>query len=309
MDPLEFRDALQAKVKELVFSWEAKSSFFSLTVGHTEVFFNRVKSSGRFDPEVWFQRKHESGMIHEPGLIATWVVLAEMFKERTLFFDIGALFGYHSAVFSELHEDCVCVLVEGNQESLCTAKKVNEGRDNFSYVCAVVGTDVSEAYFFVDTYNFYPLIGSRAFISISIGIFKDIIKFCLKKLKFRKRYNFSVIGNCRKIKTTTLTELLSSVPTESQIVVKIDSEGHQSEFLRGKLEELFSKRVVVCLELDRPSKMREFHSSNKVIVDALITQGFSVLWLDHREPKDVILVQEFKDFMDRNSLVVALPDF
>ena len=303
----DFRNALLDKINQLNYDWKEYDAYYKLTIGSYEVCFNRVRTLGRFDPERWLKSKHEDNKIHEPGLIATWIFLTEYLNQPIYFYDIGALFGYHSAIFSKLNNDCRCVLVDGNSDSLDNAKKVNDQCNNFSFVNAVVGDKVAKSYFLVDSYNFYPLFCMTALKKFLIGICKDPVKYILKSLKFREKFNFSVIGNIRSIQTTTLEDLIKLSPSGFTSLVKIDAEGHQSQFLTGRIGKFFANKVVICLELDSAKNMDKFGGSNKEIVNELLVEGYEVFWLDHRKPSDVVIVNKFENFMNRNSLIVAIP--
>ena len=130
----------------------------------------------------------------------------------------------------------------------------------------------------------------------------------LESVGIRKKYNFSVIGNIRTIKTISLEDLVELSPPFSGLVFKIDTEGHQCQFMAGRIGWLYRKGAIICLELDSAGNMDKFNETNKNVINQLLEVGYRLIWLDHRQPKEVLFITEYKEFINRNSLVIALPD-
>ena len=61
------------------------------------------------------------------------------------------------------------------------------------------------------------------------------------------------------------------------------------------------------MELDHPEQMKQFQASNQSLVAPFLEQGYTALWMDHRDASPVVEVTEISADLDRNSMVVLIP--
>lgn len=304
MKKCEFSRLLEEHISSLKYSFEEYEKHFILTINGKAVKFQKSSSDGQFKPDSWLRKKHAEQKIHEPGLLATWVLFSKLIDRDVNFFDIGSLFGYHSNIFSSFLRNSTCTLIEGNPITLSVSKKILVGKE-FEFINSVVGEDKSSRWFFVDVYNFFPAISFRAIKTKVLIAIKNSIKMVLRF--FGKKHTIYLYRHFFFIPTISIPTLVS--PNDNkQIIIKVDAEGHQFKFLLPHVEYLKENNCVVLIELDEPEKMRTLGGTNRELIETLDDAGFSVFWLDHRNPSKVTYVERFYPWMDKNSLAICVPE-
>jgi hypothetical protein len=304
MKKSEFTCLLQAQISSLEYSFKEYENYFILTINGRSIKFYKSSTDGQFKPNSWLRKKHEDEKIHEPGLVATWVLFSQLMDRDVDFFDIGSLFGYHSNIVPSFMENCTCTLIEGNPITLSVSKKILAGKE-FEFINCVVGKDKSPSWYFVDVYNFFPAFSYQA---IKIKAFLTVKNFIKTVLNFLgSQYTTNLYQHFFLIPTLSIPTLISP-EINRQIIIKVDAEGHQFNFLLPHIGYLKENNCVVLIELDEPKKMRMLGGTNRELIERLGDAGFSIFWLDHRHPSEVISVEKFYPWMDKNSLAICLPE-
>lgn len=300
----EFIRLLEEHNASLDYSFKENEKDFILAINGNEIKFQKSSSAGKFKPNDWLRKKHKEGKVHEPGLLATWVLLSKLIKHEVVFYDIGSLFGYHANVISSFIAKSNCILIEGNPITSTASKKILASR-NFEFINCVVGKDNKPRWYFVDEYNFFPAISYKTIKNEFILFVKNLAKIILRL--FGYKYRLNSYRRFFKIPTCSIPTLLSG-STNKQIVVKVDTEGHQFKFLLLYVEYLKQNDCILLIELDKPEKMKMLGGSNQELIQKLGEAGYAMFWLDHREPCKIVSIEQFCSWMDQNSLVICLPD-
>ena len=299
----KFIQVLERHFTDLEYSFQEEEQQFILTINGHKINFQKTTSEFLIKPNEWLQKKHINNKIHEPGLVATLFLLSKVIDQDIVFFDIGALFGYHSNIVASLNDNCKVVLVEGNPLTSLASKKIAQGQQ-YDFINSVVGEDDTSRYYFIDVYNFYPAISIQSISNLIQVTLKNTTKSVLRMFGFR--YDYNSYGPFYKISTISVPKLLSKRTIE-QIIMKIDAEGHQFKFLMPHIDYLYESGAILLIELDEPLKMQKLSGSNAELIDNLVERGFEIFWLDHRIPDGVFKIKELQSWMDKNSLIVCLP--
>ena len=224
-----------------------------------------VETGAGLEPADWFARVHGDGHPHEPGLLACLLALAG--GRRIAFTDIGAAFGYWSAVAGALFPDCTITVVEPDRAMAAYARSVAPGG------VTLIEALVAES-------------GGSARVD-------------------RRNFAYSPDGKgSSELPTVSLEEV---VPPASNAldVIKIDVEGWQARFLPGSADMLAKRGAVVLLELDGPAKLAPFDASNADTLAPLQERGYRMLCADHRAPDFVF--EEMPLPPEANALALLLP--
>jgi len=253
------------------------------------------------EPSQWLMRKNSEGAVHEPGLIAALIWLSEQLQSQSVtFYDIGALYGYHAFIARGLIDSLRVVAVEGNPDSAAYIE-LNANKDaKFSVVAKVLGNEERRDRYLVKGFRFIPS-GSPKF-------FTYCLRLQLKRFAnaFRKHPRPMTIKSF-ELETTTLVNILEPSSESDIEILKIDAEGYQAVFLPPAVETLCKRSAIVLMELDHPEQMKQFQTTNQSLVSPFIEQGYTALWMDHRDASEVTVITEISGDLDRNSMVVLIP--
>lgn len=236
----------------------------------------------------WVEKKHNDGAIHEPGLIAALMVLAEERQSIRTILDIGALYGYVSLVARSLFETAEVHAFEANPRSFqALVRNFEANRPTFgdsvhAYHCAL--SDVSEPHaalrihrMRVDALNSGKEVGEK--------------------------------GRDHQIDVWSLDDFCREhmlVPD----LIKIDVEGYQAKIIPGGLDVILRTRPVILMEFDSPGAANDFGVTNREVIKPLMDEGYRLLWGKHRYTHLPFRVLDFKDLSDEhevNSLGILLP--
>ena len=297
-----FQKILEKEFTNLSYDFCEERDYFQLTVNKKTVRFKKIESDFIIKPNHWLRQKHENSNIHEPGLISVLSLLSKYFNEHVVFYDVGALFAYHSLIFDKLFDKNKIITVEGNPLSNQYIEKVSRGNKNIKAVNAVLGLKESTDNYYVAGFHFFEHITIKFRLAL---IFKNLVKTILnligKKYTLIKVYQFT-------LKTITIKSLFKYNKKSSREIFKFDTEGFQSVFLPPYVSTIAERGAIVLLELDHPKTMKRFGISNNEILQKFLNQGYNAYWLDHRQPSVVDRVTKIDFDRNRNSLLVLLPD-
>lgn len=260
--------AASARVERFVFHDE-------LRLGGKVITFPQVHTGRKLQPTAWFEETIGDGQLHEPRAVDWLMWLSgELAGRKVRFYDIGALFGYFTAIAGALFAGAEIVAVEPEAEAAEFIRKTVRAN-------RLDGAQVQEV--MLDTAR-----GSHRFAQSG------------------HRFTRSETGT--EFRTCTLGDILLPERKDTAEILKIDTEGHQAAFLPGASGALIRRQAVLLLEFDRPDKLARYHTTNADLVEPFLAQGYRLYWCDHRIPGAPI------ERLDRvgpqhecNSMAVLLP--
>lgn len=281
-----------------------------LIIGGSRLLFPR-QFRGQHGANRWLTIKHRMGKIHEPGLVAWILLITDIFKDRLItFYDIGALYGYFSAIFAMALPHATIVAVEANPRA---ARYIGEliSLNELSNACvknAVLGQN--------DELKRFILSGFE--IKESGGLFSDVNAMGLAGfIKDVGRGAFAGLGlnhllwqNKRRVtvRELSLLDVLQPYDPKCMEILKIDLEGYQAKMLPPAEDELIRRSAIILMEFDDPPKLARFGKSNASLCSRFLQAGYSLYWADHRsENFEFVKVSTLTKSQECNSLGVLLP--
>lgn len=236
----------------------------------------------------WVAMKHENGAIHEPGLVAALLVLAESGAPVRTILDIGALYGYVSLVARSLFPSAEVHAFEVNPRSYdALTRNIEANRPTFgdsvrAHHCAL--SDVSRPHaplrihrMSIDTLDAGPPVDGKG-RDYEIDV-------------------WSLDDYCREH---------ALVPD----LVKLDVEGYQAKIVPGGREVLSRTRPVILMEFDAPGAANDFGVTNREVIEPLLDDGYRLVWGRHRrtdQPFQVLGLDDLTAEHEVNSLGVLVP--
>ncbi len=308
MKNTSWAELLNQKYKRFNHSIDFRDNQNYIYIDDNEIKFLNTKNNFVVSPDKWLKEKITKEDIHEPRLISWLFAFSNVFREKKIrFYDIGALFGFHSFIFSKISNYSKIVAVEGNPLS---AKYIEENVENnklknFDVINCVVDLENGKKNFLIDAFSFQK--NKKSKIKY---FFKRKLKYSLNKLLQFLNLNIKINEKkiIEKIQTKTLDSIMLPHHENEIEIIKIDTEGHQAIFLPQSIENLISRNAIVLLELDDPVLMESFNSSNNQLVKPFVDNGYHAFWTQHRDKNsDVIQINEIQSGYDCNSLVTLIP--
>ena len=266
--------------------------------------FKKDDSPVFIDSRAWFESVVKQGGLHEPGLVAAHFFLKNNVQKSIQYFDIGSCFGYYAVLAREVFCNCRVVAVEGNPFVAKALRKIVSGQDikiQQSYLGEVSGSWT------------YVVRGWASYR-------KSHIQRGLQEIIYVVKATFNSIGKFVGLhRTNPSVEIVisdeMSIPdllhgcshAESQIILKLDTEGYHIHFLNRHYSTLAKMNAILLLEQDSLWQMLLRGGSNKRVFDSLVQVGYCCFWVDHRRPKGFEVVEDFKIKYNRNSLLICIP--
>jgi FkbM family methyltransferase len=235
----------------------------------------------------WVAKKHADGAVHEPGLLAALLALAEFEEHPRTVLDVGALYGYVSLVAASVFPEADVHAFEANprsyvaMESNLAANRPGLGDRVRGHYCALSDE-------------------SRSDVRVRVH---------------RMRIEADAPGEPGKgeseheIDVWTLDDLCEREAIAPGLV-KIDVEGYQAKIVPGMRRILAEHRPVVLLEFDTPGSANDFGVPNREVVRPLMDDGYRLLWGRHRSATAGFEELAWSDLTDRhevNSLGILVP--
>ena len=296
---------LNREIKSLTHNFQEMDDFYSLRVNEKKIKFKKANSIFSINQKNWFREAHENNNIYEKGLISTLTLIGKIIKSKVIFYDIGALFGYHTIIansFLNLHK---AIIVEANPHSHNVIKKVLIDEDNIKLYNVLLSDKNSKKKYYIDLYNFWQADGFLGYLNYFKIRLKNYTKTLLNlyKNKYKVTYDFKRY----EINSVTLKDIFLKNTNHYQEIYKIDGEGTQCIFLKPYIKVLSEKKAIVLLELDHPKYMAKFKMTNNEMLKLFLKFDYTAIWLDHREPNEILNVNFLKPSMDKNSFLILLP--
>lgn len=304
---IDWLSSVNKEISKLEYKFTVSSSKYELKLNNNKVFFNKSNNNFTISPNEWLEAQHKNHGIHECGLVAWLVTLAKYCKNHKVrFYDIGALFGYHSFIAKSLFKNIYITSVEANPisaEYIFNNIKENE-KDKIKIVNAFVSNESGNFTYLIDIFNFTKK-GSKKYYEKIISIkVKDQIKKFINF--FSKKYLLSkhLISNINSI---SLRSLLKEKEENEINIIKIDTEGYQANFLPPAINILSEKNFIILLELDNKETMKKFGTSNNELLQSFLDKNYKAYWMDHRKCSKIEKIHTILEKHDRNSLLVLIP--
>ena len=278
---------------------------YLININDFQVNFVKDKNNFIVSPDNWIEEKITSEKIHEPRMISWLFAFSEIFKKKKIvFYEIGAVFGFHSFIFSKISQNSKIIAIEGNPLSAnYISKNVNNNNSqNFEVINCVVDNVEDKKKFLIDAFSIQPT--NKSLIKYAL---KNKFKFLFSNV-FRSKKNFWIKKLVQKIDSKTIDSILIPYSKDNIEILKIDTEGHQAIFLPSSTTNLISRNAILLLELDDPKLMKSFNSSNGELVKPFLENGYNAYWTLHRDKNSQVKkISEIKDIYDCNSLVTLIP--
>jgi FkbM family methyltransferase len=296
-------DQIEAEINALTSHFNELEDEFKLTVNSTSITFLKCDSEFDVKPNEWIKHAHQSGRIHEPGMVAVLSFLSKKLKKKVIFYDIGALFGYFSSIVKAMLPNSKIILIEGNPLSCNCIKKISPQLSSEEILNVVLGDEerftnyLISGFALIDTQN---RIRAEKFRIWIINIIKAILNLFGKKYQMRKVYSYN-------IKQETVQSIFKEQKSSQVEIFKFDAEGNQCRFLPPFINELCSRNPIVLLEMDSSKKMASFGMTNNEILQLFLDRGYVCYWLNHRMPLHVKRVFKITKEEDFNSLLFLIP--
>lgn len=226
-------------------------------------------ATDRLPPAEWYGRTFDAGNLHEPGLVAWLLVLADQLGAQPVtFFDVGALYGIHSIFAAALFKDATCVAVEPHAQTAAWLRVATRDMRRISVRESLI----------------------TAADGPVLGAFRNFV--------------WDLHATSTAIEGVSLATLLAD--TVGVPIVKIDTEGMQAHFLPAATQDLIERKAVLLMECDRPEKLGD-GCRTADLVAPFLGAGYSMSWCDHRMTTPALALTEFPEALERNGLVCLLP--
>lgn len=237
----------------------------------------------------WISEKHQDGAIHEPGLIATLMVIADHHPSIRTVLDIGALYGYVSLVARSLFETAEVHAFEVNPRSYrALTRNIRANRQTFgdsvhAHHCAL--SDASQP-------------------NAPLRIHRMRVDALGPDAEAKEE------GRDFEIDVWSLDDFCREKDLRPDLI-KLDVEGYQAKIVPGARDVIARTRPVILMEFDAPGAANDFGVTNREVIRPLMEEdGYRLIWGRHRYTDKPFQVLEFSDLSDeheRNSLGILLP--
>ena len=308
MQNINWEHLLNSSFKDIKHSINFSEDQYLLNINGIDIKFLKDKNNFIVSPDKWIEEKISNEKIHEPRMVSWLFAFSEVFKSKKIrFYDIGALFGFHSFIFSKISDYSKIITVEGNPLSAQYIKKNVEKNklQDFDVINCVVDKENKEKIFLIDAFSFQLSKKNRFKYLIKKNI-KFLLSSILNYLNFKVKFSEKKI--IEKIYSKTIESIMLPYSEDIIEIIKIDTEGHQAIFLPSSTKNLIRRDAIVLLELDDPSLMKSFGSSNAELIDPFLNNNYSAFWTQHRDKaSEVKKILKFEDKFDCNSLVTLIP--
>ena len=301
-------DLVNHEVATLDYQFKSLDDNYELRLHKKRILFSKGNTEFSVSPNEWFEDRHKNGNIHEPGLVGWLVALSKVFGASSVkFYDVGALFSYHSFIAEKLFENLEIIAVEGNpisakfiQTSIKELDLKNIKVDNI-----VLGKHNGKNTYLVNNFHFFIFNSFKGLRTVSSILFKNLIKSLVNLVG--KRFDV-VMPLIKEIPSKTLLSLIDTHKPRQIEIFKIDTEGYQAVFLPPAIDPLCDRSAIFLLELDDPKEMEKFGTTNNELVSPFLEQGYSAYWMDHRKRGcKTHQIERLELKHDKNSLLVLMP--
>ena len=236
----------------------------------------------------WIAKKHQHGKIHEPGMIATLVVLAQSHPEIRTVLDIGALYGYVALV----------------TRSLFTQAEVHAFEVNPRSYNALVKNIDANRYAFGDSIRAHHCaLSDESVMQVPAEI---------HGMRFAYQTNAGQVpakGPNDRVDVITLDKFCSEYSLSPDLI-KLDVEGYQAKIVPGALDVISRTRPILLMEFDGPGCVNSFGVTNREVIRPLMEDGYKLIWGRHRASDTAFSVLEWSALTDDheiNSLGILVP--
>ena len=283
MNPTSLMTRRNQLSRELTYTYHADESGRQITLSNQTIFFRWPRQERA---ESWYASRLTAKAFHEPGTVVWLLALGEYLQGRQVsFIDIGAAFGYFSQLAATFFNDICITAIEPHPES---AAHLDDLKRDFKLGNMIV---------------LNVLLGSNQQPPAN-HVFHGWFKIRQAAQQSQSDFPDALVA---AIETRTLASILPPV-SQSTLVLKIDTEGTQADFLPPATPVLIDRSAIILLECDTPEKLAPYGTTNGDLCAPFLKAGYSLFWGDHRVPQGLSFsAKGFGPAMERNSLAVLIP--
>lgn len=285
---------------------------YELYINGRVVIFPKVTIDWTVSPDKWLEGKHESNKVHEPGMISWLLAFSDVFANKQIIvYDIGALYGYFSALSSVIFNNVNVVTVEGNPIS---AHYIQEmvALNRFSNIDiknVLVGEEERDHEFVIKTFDYFEVRNSFALFAKNLYNYhlKNAVKYIINSATGTHKYKLMkpLKMNLHEV---PLCNILHSPIGQELEIFKFDTEGYQAKYLPPCTETLIDRNAIILMEFDEAKKLQRFGQTNKTLCQPFLDAGYSLYWSNHRkENQNIQRIGQVTEKHERNSLGVLIP--
>ncbi|WP_417910090.1 FkbM family methyltransferase [Candidatus Electronema sp. PJ] len=216
----------------------------------------------------WVRKKHNSGGIHEPGMIAIFDVLKKYVQHIETVLDIGSLYGYFSLLGAAVFTSANIYSFEMNKYSYHALKEnilinthLNIERVKL-FNCAISSFSYANKRILFNDFFMKEI--------EKVSVLERITSFFKKEALDENMIDF-----------ITLDEFCSKYNIKPGLI-KIDVEGYQSEIILGGIKTIKRFRPLILIEFDEASSVNATGKTNKDVSKYLFDTDYKLIWGDHR---------------------------
>jgi len=285
-------DRINENLEKLRFHYNKYGSYQTVAISNFDpiIFPNSAGGIVAGGSEAWINAKHINGGVHEPGLIATPISIAEddVYNVNSIF-DIGSLYGYFSLISGSIFNGAEVHAFEVNPKSYEALKNNIHANEQlisgkfFAHHCAL--SDSTEMKAELHVHNFK--VESAAAKNVKGGSAKPVYEINV----------WSLDDFCK----------MKSIQPN---LIKLDVEGYQEKIIPGAMDIISKVRPVILLEFDGLNSVNTFGATNKKVIKPLIDMGYNLIWGNHRNQNarfKVMPWNELNNSHEVNSLGILLP--
>jgi len=282
MENAEILERLNAYVDTISFSMIDYDDRLELRLlDFDPIYFCRKSPLLKYNSANWVQRKHSTGKVHEPSMLAALLFILDHFPHKIkTSFDIGVLFGYFSLIIKNLFSSSKVICLEMNPD-----------------YCHVILQNIS-----INSQLAAPPIEC-----VNVGV-SNVTKID-QKVNIDGFILREVAKSNEAINLVTLDDYCEKINTYPDLI-KIDVEGYQAKIIPGGLKCIEKSKPIILLEFDNSIRLKPFNTTNKEIIRPLFAMGYSCLWCNEQRLEDgqfINLTTEiFNQSHEKNSLAVLI---
>lgn len=151
---MNFISSLKNEVNNLKSNFEEFDTYFTLTINSKKIIFKKDNSCKfPIKPNDWLKSNHKNNKLHEPGMVATLLLLSKLTK-KVIFYDIGSCFGYFSNIVKKNFSESRCINVEPNPEFCKCIQNISEFDSGFEVRNCLIAKYSSLYHFFIEGFVF-----------------------------------------------------------------------------------------------------------------------------------------------------------
>jgi FkbM family methyltransferase len=276
---------------------------FQLKINNKLIKIQKFKKD-KFEANIcsWIRDKNSRGKLHEHNTVATLIYLSSIFKNKVIFYDIGAYAGFFSLIAKKFFLDCKLILIEGNPYNFKYLSKIFNSKNDKTYNI-VLGEKKKNSNYIIKGHKIYEKEVSY-FNRISIKT-KNLLKKFLRLFGYKNK-NVYIVENLKKEILPAIFQKKDENTTE---IFKIDTEGSQAKFIPPYINELCNRKPIIMLEMDNKKQMDQYYFTNDEILNLFLNKNYHAYYLDKKNIHCKIeKITPQYNLPEKNFMCLLIPD-